>query len=68
MADDDTIRARVEKASICAYKAMILTGEDLEEEKRKELINHYIGLAEQYNMTHASEHKLATEYFAEIRS
>ena len=67
LADDDTIRARVEKASICAYKAMILTGEDLEQEKRKKIINHYIGLAEKYNMTHVSEHKLAAEYFAEIK-
>lgn len=67
LADNHTVRARVEKASICAYKAIILTGENLEKEKRKKIINQYISLAEKYNMTHASEHKLATEYFTEIR-
>ena len=65
-ADDETVRARVEKASICAYRAMIEAGE-MEEAERKDLIEKYIEIAQRHNMTHAAEHKDAQTFFAELR-
>ena len=67
MADDDVVRARVEKASICAYKAMIVTGDEMEPVERSKLIDRYIDLCQRYQMTHASENKLASDYFEELK-
>ena len=66
MADDEEVRARVEKASICAYRAMIEAG-DMDDDERKTVIDQYITLAQRYNMTNASEHKLASVFFEELR-
>jgi hypothetical protein len=59
------VRARVEKASICAYKAKIVTGSPIDE-GRGELIEHYIALCRRYNLTRGSEQVPAEQYFAEL--
>ena len=66
LADDDDVRARVEKASIPAYKAMIVVGGEMEKAERQKLIDHYIAICERFQMTHAAEHKLASDYFKEL--
>ena len=68
MADDDIVRARVEKASICAYKAMIVTNDEILPAERTQLINGYITLCQRYEMTHAAENRLASDYFEELKS
>jgi len=68
LADDETVRARVEKASICAYRAMIDAGGPMPDDERKALIDRYIALCQRYNMTHAAEHKEASKFFEELRS
>ncbi len=67
LAEDDDVRVRVEKASISAYKAMIVAGGDMEAGERARLIGHYIALCERYQMTHVSEQVQASEYFKELR-
>jgi len=67
LADDETVRARVEKASICAYRAMIDAGGPMEYAERKALIDQYITLCQRHNMTHAAEHKEASVFFEELR-
>ena len=67
LADDDAVRARVEKASICAHKAMIVAGGEMEATARAELIDRYITLCQRYQMTHAAETKLASDYFKELK-
>jgi hypothetical protein len=67
LADDETVRARVEKASICAYRAMIDAGGPIENAERKALIDQYITLCQRHNMTHAAENKLASVFFEELR-
>ena len=67
LAKSDVLRARVEKASICAHKAMILAGGPMDDEERAGLIERYITLCQRYNMTHASERKLAADYFKELK-
>lgn len=68
LADKSEIRARVEKASIPAYKAMLVAGGDMESQKRQTLIDEYIALCERYNMSHAAETQAAEAYFEELRS
>lgn len=68
LAEKPEIRARVEKASIPAYKAMLVVGGDMESEKRQTLIDEYIALCERYNMSHAAETQAAEVYFEELRS
>ena len=68
LADKPEIRARVEKASIAAYKAMLVAGGDTEPQKRRVLIDEYIALCERYNMSHAAEQQAAEAYFKELRS
>lgn len=68
LADKSEIRARVEKASIPAYKAMLVAGGDMESPKRQTLIDEYIALCERYNMSHAAETQAAEAYFEELRS
>lgn len=66
LADDETVKARVEKASICSYRAMLEAGE-LEDSERKALIDDYIELCHRHNMTRASEHKDAETFFKELK-
>ena len=68
LAEKPEIRARVEKASIPAYKAMLVAGGDMESQKRQTLIDEYIALCERYNMSHAAETQAAEAYFEELRS
>ncbi len=68
LADDSFVRAWVEKTSICAYKAMIVAGGEMEAAERENLIDRYIELCERYQMTHASEGQLASEYFKELKA
>jgi len=67
LADDETVRARVEKASICAYRAMIDAGGPMENAERKALIEQYITLCQRHNMTRAAEQKEASVFFEELR-
>ena len=66
LARSDVIRARVEKASICAYKAQIAAAGPMESAERAALIEHYIALCRRYGLTHGGEHKAAEAYFAEL--
>ena len=68
LAEKPEIRARVEKAAIPAYKAMLVAGGDMESQKRQTLIDEYITLCERYNMSHAAETQAAEAYFEELRS
>ncbi len=68
LAEKSEIRARVEKAAIPAYKAMLVAGGELSPEKRHTLIDEYIALCERYNMSHAAETKAAEAYFEELRN
>ncbi len=68
LAEKPEIRARVEKASIPAYKAMIVAGGEMPAPKRQTLIDEYITLCERYNMSHAAETQAAEVYFEELRS
>ncbi|MDE0682057.1 MAG: DUF4838 domain-containing protein, partial [Candidatus Poribacteria bacterium] len=68
LADKPEIRARVEKASIPAYKAMLVAGGEIPSEKRLTLIDEYIALCERYNMSHAAETQAAEAYFQELRN
>lgn len=78
-AQSDAVRARVEKASICAYKAMLLVGGGawLYEDgmcKRQwpdarfgDIAGTYITLANKYGMTRASEQMPFAEYEAKLK-
>lgn len=66
LADDEIVAARVEKASICAYRAMLEAGGEMSKDERKELIDHYITLCKRHNMTYAAEHKEASKFFEEL--
>ncbi len=68
LAEKSEIRARVEKAAIPAYKAMIVAGGEMPSEKRQTLIEEYMALCERYNMSHASETQTAEAYFEELRN
>jgi len=67
LASDETVRARVEKASICAYRAMIEAGGPMVDAELRPLIDRYITLCQRYNMTHAAEHKEASQFFEELK-
>ena len=66
LATNSEIRARVEKASIPAYKAMIVAG-DIDGIQRRNTIAEYIALCNRYGMTHAAEHQTAEDYFEELQ-
>lgn len=68
LAEKPEIRARVEKASIPAYKAMLVAGGEMPSQKRQTLIEEYIMLCERYNMSHAAEAQTAEAYFEELRN
>jgi hypothetical protein len=65
LADNDVVKARVEKASICAYRAMIEAGGDVPE--REAIIDKYIDLCKRHNMTFSSEYMQATAFFEKLR-
>ncbi len=67
LAPDETIRARVEKASICAYRAMIEAGGSMTNAELKALIDHYITLCQRYDMTYAAELKKSSQFFEELK-
>ncbi len=67
LAEKPEIRARVEKAAIPAYKAVIVTGSEMPPEKRRTRIDEYIALCKRYNMSHAAETQAAEAYFEELR-
>lgn len=66
LADNSEVKARVEKASIPAYKAMLVEGGDLPHKRRRTLIAEYIALCKRYGMTHAAETQTAEGYFEEL--
>ena len=55
LADSEMVRARVEKASICAYRAMIEAGGPMGEAERRAILDRYVLLCRRYNMTHVNE-------------
>jgi hypothetical protein len=67
LADDEAVRARVEKASICAYRAMIEAGGALTKAELKSIVDRYIALCQRYDMTYAAEHKEASQFFEELK-
>lgn len=77
LADNDVVRARVEKASICAYRAMLeVCGKWTQVDgKRKlvlpaeyrDLVPKYIALCKRYQMTMAAETIPAATYFEQIQ-
>jgi hypothetical protein len=67
LTSDETVRARVEKASICAYRAMIEAGGFMTEVEFKSLVDHYITLCKRHGMTYAAEHKTAPQFFEELK-
>ncbi|MBT4496278.1 MAG: DUF4838 domain-containing protein [Gemmatimonadetes bacterium] len=68
LATDDAIRSRVEKASICAYRALIVTEAWESEEEKERSLDRYIALCKNHGMSHSAERQLADEYFAELKS
>jgi hypothetical protein len=77
LADDDDVRARVEKASICAYRAQFEVGGKWEttDGRRRlilppelvDLVPEYIRLCKRYQMTMTAEYMKAEKYFEQIR-
>ena len=67
VSEKSEIRARVEKAAIPAYKALLVAGGERSPQKRQTLVDEYITLCERYNMSHAAETQTAEAYFAELR-
>ncbi|MBN1342283.1 MAG: DUF4838 domain-containing protein [Phycisphaerae bacterium] len=77
LADDDVIRSRVEKASICAYRAMIEVCGQLKyvdgrvrlsfPGERDGLVNHYAELCKRHGMTMASEQTPIGKYLERIQ-
>ncbi len=73
---DNAVRARVEKASICAHKAVLETCATLEykdgeyivglPKPQRHVIDRYIDLCKRYNMSMAAETRPAADYFKEI--
>ena len=68
LAPDATVRGRVEKASISAHRAMLATEAWKDEQEKAELVDWYIALCQNHGMSHAAEHRLAEDFFAELRS
>ena len=65
-AENSEIHARVEKAAIPAYKAMLVAGGEIESKRRRNLIAEYIALCKRYGLTHTAEHQTAEVYFEEL--
>ena len=76
-AESEAVKLRVEKASICAYRAMIETGSQLRYEDGKvrlvfpspyeDTVEEYIALCAKHNMTHAAEGTPIAEYITSAR-
>jgi hypothetical protein len=66
VSEKSEIRVRVEKATIPAYKAVIVAGGEMSSQRRQTLIDEYITLCERYNMSHAAETQTAEAYFEEL--
>ncbi len=76
LADDDTVRARVEKASICAYRAMIEAGgkpayadgrvKASFPAKGEGVIERYMALVRRHGMTMVSERTPVGDYFKRL--
>lgn len=66
LAANSEIQARVEKASIPAYKAMLVAGGEIEPQQRRVLIAEYIALCKRYGLTHTAETQPAENYFEEL--
>ncbi|MFH1742618.1 MAG: DUF4838 domain-containing protein [bacterium] len=72
LADDDTVRSRVEKVSICACKAVVETCAQMEykdgayvlgmPKEHKGIVNRYVNLCNRYNMSMVSEQGGAAAY------
>ena len=78
MAKSDAVRARIEKASICAHKAMIVAsieGWRFEngvcrrdtDERYQSICERYVELGKKYNLTMVSERTPAAEYFEQVK-
>lgn len=67
LADNEAVCARVEKASICAYRAMIEAGGVTAKAELKPLVDRYVELCQRYEMTFAAEHKEASTFFEELK-
>jgi len=75
-ADDDQVRARLEKASICAHKAFLSTHTQLRYENGvaqldiprgyEGIVDRYLELCKKYEMTNVSETRPAEQYFERI--
>ena len=68
LVSDDETRARVEKASISAHKAMIATEAWKDGGEREQMLENYVALCRRYGMTHAAENTLFDDYIEELRS
>ena len=76
VAENDKVLQRVEKASICAYQAMIDTHNSLKYEDGmcyldlpkgfENLFAEYVDLCHKHNMTRTSEHQALEEYLPEL--
>ncbi|MYF99142.1 hypothetical protein F4212_08400 [Candidatus Poribacteria bacterium] len=66
LADNSEVQSRVEKASIPAYKAMLVAGSDIPHKRRRALIAEYIALCKRHGLTHTAEHQVAEAYFEEL--
>ncbi len=79
LAKSDAIKARVEKASICAYKAMIVAGggqwayengecrRTWSESRFNQLVDRYIALCQQYNVSMENEGRPMADYIAQLK-
>ncbi len=77
LADDDVVRARVEKASICAHRAMIEVGGQTKyadgaykvvfPSEHQDVIERYIALCKRHGMTMVSERTPVATYIAKIK-
>ncbi|MCC6698246.1 MAG: DUF4838 domain-containing protein [Candidatus Hydrogenedentes bacterium] len=77
LAPNDTVRTRVEMASIPTYRAMIVANgrpwrnvggvvtRDLPE-RFASVIPHYIALCKKYNMSYVAESKVSSDYFEQL--
>ncbi len=76
MADNDLVRQRVEKASICAYKAVLETCATVTlengdyrislPEQYKDVFDRYVELTKKYNMTRSKEQEPVSEYIDRV--
>ncbi len=73
-AQSDTIRKRVEKASICAYKALIATHSDLHYKDGvcklnlpDGLVEHYLSLFDRYQLTSVNETRPLSEFVDDLK-